>query len=123
MLVCAPCLLAGAALAQETARPQPQAAAPSQLPPVGEVNDDEVARFALTALVLEQVAGDASLTKEQQQSAMLRVIQRTGIDPQRFNQIALASESDAGLQGRIRAAGRKHIEAAQQQQQTVPQGR
>jgi hypothetical protein len=115
----APAMLTGAALAQDNAAAQPQAAAPAaspQLPPAGEINDDEVSRFALTALVLEQVAGDTSLAKEQQQAAMMGVMQRTGIDPQRFNQIALASESDTGLQQRIQAAAEQHVAAAQQQQ-------
>ncbi len=112
-------MLTGAALAQDTAPAQPQApasAAPAQLPPAGEINDDEVSRFALTALVLEQVAADTSLAKEQQQAAMMGVMQQTGIDPQRFNQIALASESDTGLQQRIQAAAEQHVATAQQQQ-------
>lgn len=112
-------MLTGVALAQDTAAAQPQAALPAtppQLPPAGEINDDEVSRFALTALVLEQVAGDTSLAKEQQQAAMMGVMQQTGIDPQRFNQIALASESDTGLQQRIQTAAEQHVAAAQQQQ-------
>lgn len=116
-------MLTGTALAQDNATAQPPAAtaaAPSQLPPAGEINDDEVSRFALTALVLEQVAGDTTLAKEQQQAAMMRVMQQTGIDPQRFNQIALASESDTGLQQRIQTAGEQHVAAAQQRQQAQP---
>jgi len=109
-------MLTGAALAQDAAPAQPQAAAPAQIEPAGEVDDDEVSRFALTALVLEQVAADTSLAKEQQQAAMMGVMQQTGIDPQRFNQIALASESDTGLQQRIQTAAEQHVAAAQQQQ-------
>ncbi|WP_052208736.1 DUF4168 domain-containing protein [Croceibacterium mercuriale] len=116
-------MLTGTALAQDNAAAQPPAAAPgtpSQLPPAGEIDDEEVSRFALTALVLEQVAGDTTLAKEQQQAAMMGVMQQTGIDPQRFNQIALASESDTGLQQRIQAAAEQHVAAAQQQQQAQP---
>lgn len=119
-------MLTGAALAQDTAPTQPQAAAPAeaQAQPAGEVSDDEVSRFALTALVLEQVAADTSLPKEQQQSAMMGVMQQTGIDPQRFQQIALASEADTGLQQRIQTAAEQHVATAQQaqaQQQQAPQ--
>ena len=114
-------MLTGAALAQDAAPAQPQAAAPAQIEPAGEVDDDEVSRFALTALVLEQVAADTSLAKEQQQAAMMGVMQQTGIDPQRFNQIALASESDTGLQQRIETAAQQHIAAAQQAQQAQGQ--
>lgn len=109
-------MLTGAALAQDTAPAQPQAAAPAPVQPAGEVSDDEVSRFALTALVLEQVAADTLLAKEQQQSAVMGVMQQTGIDPQRFQQIALASEADSGLQQRIQAAAEQHVATAQQQQ-------
>ena len=122
-LICAPCMLTGAAWAQDSSSAQSQATAPAQIEPAGEVSDEEVSRFALTALVLKQVAADTSLAEEQQQAAMMGVMQQTGIAPQRFNQIAAASQSDTGLQERIQAAAGKHVEAARQQQQQQQPGR
>jgi hypothetical protein len=120
MLMSAPLLAVGTAQAQE---------APQQAPPMqqqaptapAEVADDEVARFALAALVIEQIAADETMAQDQQQSAMMEVVTQAGLEPQRYNQIATASQSDTQLQQRIQAAADQHIAAAQQNQATQNQ--
>ena len=102
------------AAAQEAAPAAPQPAMP-EIEPAGEVSDEEVSSFALTALVLEQVTRDTALPEEQKEAAMMGVMQKTGMQPQRFNQIAMAGQSDTALQQRIEAAAKQHIAAAQQQ--------
>lgn len=102
-------LLAGSVQAQEgrALRTRPAAA----------VNDDEVARFALIALVINQVANDAALTQVQRQAAVTQAMQRNGMTPQRYRHIEAASENDAPLQQRIRAAAQAHIKAVREHQQ------
>lgn len=128
-LLGAPCMLTVAAAAQEAtpapSQPAPtQPVTPEQIEPAGDVSDEEVSSFALTALVLEQVTRDTSLPEEKKQAAMMGVMQQTGMQPQRFNQIALAGQSDTALQQRIQAAAQQHIATAQQQQvqQPAPEG-
>lgn len=96
-------MVASGAQAQETRTSQAQAARA--------VTDDEVASFALVALVINQVANDGSLTQQQRQAAVVQASQRNGLTPQRFSQIEAASQKDAALQQRIRAAAQAHIEA------------
>lgn len=102
-------LLAGGAQAQEARIPQAQ--------PAAAVGDDEVARYALVALVINQVANDATLTQAQRQAAVAQASQRNGLTPQRFGQIEVASRSDATLQQRIRSAAQAHIKALRDHQQ------
>lgn len=85
--------------------------------PVASVTDDEVARFALIALVVNQVANSAELTQVQRQTAVTQALQRNGLTPQRYGQIEAASENNRALQQRIRAAAQAHIEAVKKHQQ------
>ena len=95
-----------------------QEAAPSaQQPPAVEaqataVTDDEVSRFARAALIVEQIAANAEIDQQQKQAAMAAAVKASGFEPKRFNTIALASQSDAALQDRIRAEATKHVETA-----------
>jgi hypothetical protein len=120
-LMSAPLLMTGgSALAQEAAPAQqaPSAGAHADATEAAApVEEEEVARFALAALVIQQIAEDESLEQEQQQSAMMQVVQEAGLAPQRFNEIARASQTDENLQRRISAAAAQHVEAAQQRNQ------
>lgn len=119
-LIPASFLMAGSALAQEAPPAQQQAAPPAAeaapAPPASaDVSDEEVSQFALAALVVEQIAADEAMAQEEKQNAMMGAVQQAGLEPQRFNQIAVGSQSDAELSERIQLAANEHIEAAQAQ--------
>lgn len=109
LFLAAPLMVVGTTHAQEAPPVEQQA-------PSAEVADGEVSKFALAALVIEQIAADKTIAKDQQQQAMAGAIQKIGLQPQRFNQIAQASQGDAQLQQRIQAAAQQHIDTAKQAQ-------
>jgi hypothetical protein len=105
-------LMTGTALAQEApatspATPQQGSTAPAT------VSQTEVDQFALAALRVQQIAHDQAVTQEQKQAAMTAAVQKTGLPPQRFNQIAEATQSDEALNARVQAAAARHVQAAQ----------
>lgn len=75
------------------------------------VSDDEVGRFALVALVINQVTTDQSLSPEQRQNAVSHSARRNKITSQRFSEIENAAETDLSLQHRIKVAAEAHINA------------
>lgn len=81
-----------------------------------EVSDEEVARFALAALMVQQIAEDTAASQEEKQAAMVGALGQAGVAPDRFNEIAKASQADPELNERINVAAAAHIEAAQQNQ-------
>ena len=99
------------ASAQENAVP-PAATVDSQ--ESAEVSDEDVSRFALAALLVQQINDDEGIAREQKQPAMLGALSRAGVEPETFNQIARASQSDPELQQRIQIAATKHVDAARQ---------
>jgi hypothetical protein len=113
-------LIAGSAAAQEAPPPsagaqaQPEAQAGAQASAT--VSDEEVDRFALAALMVEQIAADEAMEQEQKQVTMAAAVQQTGLEPQRFNEIAEATQTDQQLNERIQVAAARHVEAAQQNQ-------
>ena len=111
-LIFAPLFMGTAAVAQQA---QPPAPAPEQQAQA-DVTDEEVDRFALAALIVEQIARDEALDQEQKQAAMANAVGQAGLQPQRFNEIARASQDDVELQERIQVAAAGHIEAAQRNQ-------
>lgn len=113
-LIFAPLFMGTAAIGQQA---QPPAPAPQAQAESAQVSEQEVNQFALAALVVEQIARDEALDQEQKQAAMMNAVQQAGLEPQRFNQIAIASRDDAELQERIQVAAAGHIEAAQQRNQ------
>ena len=96
-LLFAPLLMASSAAAQEPTAPAPAATAAT-------VSDDEVARFAQAALAVERIAAIGALDEEDKKMAMAEAVRGAGFTPKRFNEIALASQSDAALEDRIVAA-------------------
>jgi hypothetical protein len=75
------------------------------------ISDDEVGRFTLVALVINQVAADRSLSQAQRQDAVAHSAQRNKITSQRFNEIENAAETDPSLRHRIKVAAQAHIDA------------
>lgn len=113
ILIPASFAMASTAAAQEApaAPPQEQSA-----PASADISDEEVSRFAMAALLLEQIAADDSIEQEEKQGIMVGAVQQVGIAPERFNQIAQASQQDEALVERINLAAAAHVEAARQNQ-------
>jgi hypothetical protein len=110
-------LTAGPALAQSAAQPAP----PQPAPPAGATaqadanfSDTEVKQFASAALAVQQIRDDATTSDTDKQPKMAAAVQQSGLTPQRFNEIAQASQNDPALTQRIQTA------AAAQQQPTAP---
>ncbi|HEY9090615.1 DUF4168 domain-containing protein [Parasphingorhabdus sp.] len=113
--------VAGAAVAQDVppaagnqAEAAPQAAQPAPAPaPATSVSDAEVDQFVLAALKIEKIAGDEALDQTQKQASMASAVQETGLEPQRFNQIAMALQKDQALNERVQMAAAKQAQPAQ----------
>lgn len=105
-----PLSVAGAAWAQSAAPAEPAApaatAAPAQAAPGGATSfsDDEIKKFAAAAVELNRIQSDTTVTAEQKQPKMLAAVQATGLDPQKFNAIGQAAQTDTALQQKIQAA-------------------
>lgn len=120
-LAAASLTVSGAAFAQEAAAPaQPTTPPAAQAAPQSaDISDEQVDRFALAALKVEQIAGDQAMDQQQKQSMMAAAVQESGMAPQEFNAIAVASQGDPELQERIQVAAAAHVQAAQN---AAPQG-
>ncbi|WP_338446462.1 DUF4168 domain-containing protein [Pelagerythrobacter marensis] len=108
-LAAASLVVSGGAFAQEAAAPQTAQAAPQS----ADISDEQVDRFALAALKVEQIAGDTTMDQQEKQAKMMAAVEESGMAPQEFNAIAVASQGDPQLQERIQAAASAHVEAAQ----------
>ncbi|MEW4466853.1 DUF4168 domain-containing protein [Parasphingorhabdus sp. JC815] len=122
--------VAGAAVAQDTApaaadnqaqsatsaTEAPQAAEATPTTNSASVTDSEVDLFALAAMKVEKIAADETLDQTQKQASMSSAVQDTGLAPQRFNEIAIALQTDQALNERVQLAAAKHaqpVEAAE----------
>jgi hypothetical protein len=91
------------ALAQ-TAAPSSPAPAAAPAPAAGSYTDDELKKFAAAAIEINKIQSDAAVSDADKQPKMLAAVQASGLDPNRFNEIATAAQSDPGLQQKISAA-------------------
>ena len=94
--------LAQEATATASATPAPQANATAQAE--ANFSDGEVKQFASAALAVQQIRADTATTDADKQPKMAAAVQASGLTPQRFNEIAQASQNDAELTQRIQAA-------------------
>ena len=87
--------VAAPASAQET-RTAPAAADPAS------VTDAEISQFVTVVMKARPVEEDDSLSNEQRQMAMLKIITDAGFEPARFSAVAQAIQADAGLQQKLK---------------------
>lgn len=85
--------------------------------PAVTVSDDEVGRFALVGLVINQMANDKSRSPHQRQAAVSDAAQRNKLTAARYSEIEAAAQNDIALQQRIRLAAEAHIKAVRDHQQ------
>jgi hypothetical protein len=104
--------VAGPALAQSAAPAQPAAATPAAPATATSFSDDEIKKFASAAVELNKIQTDTTVTADQKQPKMLAAVQATGLDPQKFNAIGQAAQSDPALQQKIQAAASASAPAA-----------
>ena len=77
------------------------------------VSDAELENFIRAAATLKQVQESDQIAQENKQAAMVQVLQKAQMTPQRFNQIAAALETEADLQTRTQETiARLQAEAA-----------
>lgn len=103
-------LFAGAAMAQTAPAPAEDhsahaghgAAEASAQAQASAFTDAELLTFAQVIGQLRQIAGDsAANATPEQQAQMAAVVQGSGLNIQRFNEISVAVSADTALQGRI----------------------
>jgi hypothetical protein len=111
MTTAAVIVLAGPALAQQPAAP---AAAPAAQAPA----DADLQKFAHALLDIEQLRkAPSGLTQE----AMLSAVQKSGIDPAKFNEFSNRMRSDTAFNETVQKAVRE-IQAQQAAQAQPPAG-
>jgi len=66
--------------------------------------DTEVRQFAGAALSVNKIQQEGGVPAAEKQTKILAAVQKSGLSPQRFNEIAQASRSDPALMQRVQAA-------------------
>lgn len=101
--VCGLVTASGAALAQAptTAAPAAPDAASAKF------SDGEVEQFTKAVISLQTIQRDAAVPAADKQAKMAGAVQQSGLPPQKFNEIAQASNSDPALMKRIQLAAGK----------------
>lgn len=110
-LVASP-VLAQTAQPAAPASPAPQAApaAPAPVTPV------EIKQFAKAAIAADKVNKDATIPAAEKPKQLAAAVAGAGLQPERFNQIAEATQTDPAIQQQVQAA----IVAEQQAQPPAP---
>jgi hypothetical protein len=112
-----------ASTAQASAQDATSPAAPPSTPPVtppasgpaGSFSDAELEQYVKAALALQKILQDSATPDADKQTKMAAAVQQAGLTPEKFNQLASASQSDPALQQRIQAvAGKLQGSAAPQ---------
>lgn len=97
---------APAALAQ-TAAPaaaSPPAAVAPDAAASTSFSDDDLKKFASAAIEINKIQSDTATADTDKQPKMLAAVQKSGLPPEKFNQIAEAAQTDPALQQKIQAA-------------------
>jgi hypothetical protein len=102
--VCGMATVSGAALAQA-----PSASATPTAPGAASAkfSDGEVEQFTKAVISLQSIQRDAAVPAADKQAKMAGAVQQSGLPPQKFNEIAQASNSDPALMKRIQLAAGK----------------
>ena len=99
------CLPASGAVAQTR---QPAPAPPSAGSPAGvqasSYTDSELQQFASAAIAIQRIENDSAAAPADKEPMMAAAVQQSGLTPQRFNEIAEASNADPALMQRIQNA-------------------
>ncbi|EHJ59391.1 DUF4168 domain-containing protein [Novosphingobium pentaromativorans] len=92
-------------------QPSTTAQAPTDAPAPAQnsatFSDTELAQFAEAAKAVQEIQADASIAASDKQTKAAAAVQEKGLTPQKFNEIAMATQSDPALMQRIQAAAAK----------------
>jgi hypothetical protein len=102
--------IAPAAMAQDApAQTAPAPAAPTAAAPVtsASVTDAELTQFVTVALEIEKIRKDPAVPEADKTAKMATAASSSGIDPQRFNAIGQAMQTDTALNARVQATAAK----------------
>jgi len=105
-----------AAPASEAAAPATEAA-PDAGAPAGAATftDEQIKDFASAMVKIQDVAADPSIENADKQTQMIAIVQAEGLDPETFNAIGSASQSDPDLQQRVQVAFASAMDQSQNQ--------
>ncbi|HVI98486.1 MAG TPA: DUF4168 domain-containing protein [Sphingomonas sp.] len=98
--------------APQTTTPADPAATPQTAAPAAQVSDAEVDQFATAAVEVQKIGSDTTVAEDAKQEKMAAAVQSSGLTPERFNEIAQASQSDPALQARIQTAAQSKMQPA-----------
>ena len=94
-----------AAPAAQTATPAaPATPATPAAPAAPQYSDADIKQFAAAAVEVTKIQSDTTIADAEKQPKMLAALQKTGIAPEKFNEIGQAAAADPALQQRIQAA-------------------
>ena len=95
-------LFAPVAMAQ-TATPSAPAQTPEASTAQNDFSDQDIQKFAMAMVKLNDIQADATIAAPDKQAQMASAVQQQGLDPQKFNAIAQAAQSDPALQQKIQS--------------------
>ena len=95
------------AYAQDAAPPSSPPATSPTPSPTSTFTDTELEQYVKAALAVQQIQQDTTTPDADKQAKMAAAVQSAGLTPEKFNQIATASQSDPALQQRIQAVAGK----------------
>ncbi|MHA6767765.1 DUF4168 domain-containing protein [Sphingobium ummariense] len=95
------------ASAQEASPPSTTPATPEAPTPAATFSDVELEQYVRAALAVQQIQQDSATPDADKQTKMAAAVQQAGLTPEKFNEIAAASQSDPALQQRLQAIAGK----------------
>jgi hypothetical protein len=85
-----------------------QDAAPvEEAAPAATISDAEIQAYADVAVALNKIQADASLSEADKSARMSAAVQKSGMDPSRFNAITEAASKDPQLKQKLQEAVRQ----------------
>lgn len=95
------------AAAQDAVPPSPTPTAPGVPAPAATFSDLELEQYVKAALAVQHLQQDSATPDSDKQTKMAAAVQQAGLTPEKFNEIATASQSDPALQQRLQAIAGK----------------
>lgn len=95
------------ASAQDAVPPSTAPATPEAPAPAATFSDVELEQYVRAALAVQQIQQDSATPDGDKQTKMAAAVQQAGLTPEKFNEIATASQSDPALQQRLQAIAGK----------------
>lgn len=90
-----------------TTTPAPQAPSSGPAQAGKSYSDAEIEQFAKAVLAVQKIQQDTTASATDKQTKMAAAVQAAGLTPEKFNEIASASNADPALMQRIQVAAGK----------------